>query len=159
MRTVSRVPFFKLMFHIPNFISGIFHVPKISLREPYNSIISTLSMKARCVYKGSPSERISDVYTLPTPRRQRAAQATTIAPRWQTLWRQHGPFGGTLARIFWPADLTRTADPNVGSNGRSSCRSVRVSADRLTWVSSNPPDGLRLLVLRLNWQLHIKGLL
>ena len=33
---------------------------------------------------------------------QRAAQATTIAPRWQTLWRQHGPFGGTLARIFGP---------------------------------------------------------
>ena len=34
----------------------------------------------------------------------RAAQATTIAPspRWQTLWRRHGPFGGTLARIFGP---------------------------------------------------------
>ena len=30
----------------------------------------------------------------------RAAQATTIAPRWQTLWRRHGPFGGTLACIF-----------------------------------------------------------
>ena len=29
-------------------------------------------------------------------------QATTIAPRWQTLWRQHGPFGGTLARMFGP---------------------------------------------------------
>ena len=51
---------------------------------------------------GPPSDRISDVYTLPTPRRQRAAQATTIAPRWQTLWRQHGSFGGTLARIFGP---------------------------------------------------------
>ena len=38
----------------------------------------------------------------PTPRRQRAAQATTIAPRWKTLWRQHGSFGGTLARIFGP---------------------------------------------------------
>ena len=25
-----------------------------------------------------------------------------IAPRWQTRWRQHGPFGGTLARIFGP---------------------------------------------------------
>ena len=36
------------------------------------------------------------------PRRQRAAQATTIAPRWQTLWHQHGPFGGTLARTFGP---------------------------------------------------------
>ena len=50
----------------------------------------------------APSERISDVYILPTPRPQRAAQATTIAPRWQTLWRQHGPFGGTLACIFGP---------------------------------------------------------
>ena len=53
-------------------------------------------------HSGPPSERISDVYILPTPRRPRAAQATTIAPRWQTLWRQHGPFGGTLARIFGP---------------------------------------------------------
>ena len=52
--------------------------------------------------KGPPSERISDVYILPMPRRQHAAQATTITPRWQTLWRQHGPFGGTLARIFGP---------------------------------------------------------
>ena len=51
---------------------------------------------------GLPSELISDVYILPTPRRQRAAQATTIAPRWQTLRRQHGRFGGTLARIFGP---------------------------------------------------------
>ena len=25
-----------------------------------------------------------------------------MAPRWQILWRQHGPFGGTLARIFGP---------------------------------------------------------
>ena len=54
------------------------------------------------IHNSSPSERISDVYILPTPRRQRAAQATTIAPRWQTLWRQHGPFVGTLARIFGP---------------------------------------------------------
>ena len=51
---------------------------------------------------GPPSERISDVYILPTPRHQRAAQAMTIAPRWQTLWRQHSPFGGTLARTFGP---------------------------------------------------------
>ena len=40
--------------------------------------------------------------TFTSCRRQRAAQAMTIAPRWQTLWRQHGPFGGTLAGIFGP---------------------------------------------------------
>ena len=35
----------------------------------------------------------------------------TIAPRWQTLWHQHGPFGGTLARIFGPRIWHRRRTP------------------------------------------------
>ena len=65
---------------------------------------------------GPPPERISDVYLLPTPRRPRAAQATTIAPRWQTLWRQHGPFGGTLARIFGPRIWRGRRTPLAGKS-------------------------------------------
>ena len=66
------------------------------------SSMRTMFLRLWVDKEGPPSELISDVYILPTPRRPRAAQATTIAPRWQTVWRQHGPFGGTLARIFGP---------------------------------------------------------
>ena len=61
-----------------------------------------------CFHGTSPHNRARRQSGFPTfiscqrhARRQRAAPATTIAPRWQTLWRQHGPFG-TLARIFGP---------------------------------------------------------
>ena len=66
----------------------------ISVLIVSNSKVTSIGPAARADFRR--------LYILPTPRRQRAAQATTIAPRWQTLWRQHGPFGGTLARIFGP---------------------------------------------------------
>ena len=62
------------------------------------------------------------IYILPTPRRQRAAQATTIAPRWQTLWCQHGPFGGTLSRIFGPRIWRGRRTPFIKAHAGVCCR-------------------------------------
>ena len=106
------------------------------------------------VQYGPLSERISSVYVLPTPRRQRAAQATTIAPRWQTLWCWHGPFGasGTLARIFGPriSHRRRTPYPNGWNLARVPLLGGGEAGLRhVPWktVKSKASNGAQILVL------------
>ena len=86
------------------------------------------------------------------PRRQHAAQATTIAPRWQTLWHQHGPFGGTLARIFGSRIWRERQTPLKTTEAGVHC--ARCGLDMCT-VSATVPECAILAVSSLGVTLWI----